>query len=744
MFLIAHVALLLASLAFSGHGRRLHTSGEPLPGNKFAEGKKWLKASRPAAAFNPSSLGWHSQADRRRCVGCNGPRVARTAARSVSATPCGILRFHSVVSQFGKFRTSSSPLLSASTKRRASGEDWKKLLRLAAPDWPLLLGAFFMLSLAAAGEALQPKLAATALNIALGQADDASIGFRGALVQMFVIGAATAAFTGIRGFLFWISGNRVAKRLRSELFAALIRQPQAFHDEQGPGKLTSRLASDCERVENVISLNVNVMLRQIMQCLIGFCIVLRINAQLAGLIFTGILLRTIWTFFYSKARRRLAKAFQDALTASTGVAEQCISLIKVVRSHGNEDHEKSRYGKKLKQMLTLQIRESNWITGDKIINAGLDTTILASVIGLGSVFLATGLLAQKDLTSFVFYATYLSQVSGQVVDQWADLQRALGAASTVFDYLVLRPLDSPNITRSTGTAAATSPERAKPAEATGVEADVDDSRTQRGAIVFDEVDFSYPSRPASQVFEKLSLSVKAGERVAILGGSGSGKSTIFSLAMHFYQPNHGRVTLDGVPLEHIDETTLRSSIAWVQQEPPLFSGATIRENIAYGLSNASHEEIEAAAREANAYSFIQRLPKGFDTRIGAEGGYLSGGQKQRIALARALVRDPAVLLLDEATSALDPKSARLVQAAIQRASARRTVLFTTHKVAQARDADRIIVMSRGRIVEDGTHEELLECNGAYAGLLQYGDRATEQEAAAVLDSADTECPIVKY
>jgi ABC-type multidrug transport system fused ATPase/permease subunit len=260
---------------------------------------------------------------------------------------------------------------------------------------------------------------------------------------------------------------------------------------------------------------------------------------------------------------------------------------------------------------------------------------------------------------------------------------------------------------------------------------------RRGELIFESVSFTYPSRPTQRVLSKLSLRVPGGQRLAIVGGSGSGKSTIFALALRFYAAGRGRVLLDGQDVLTMDEADLRRQIAWVQQEPPLFPNTTVRENIAYGLVDCPMERIEAAAKEANAYEFVMGLPQGFETRIGAAGASLSGGQKQRVALARALVRDPSLLLLDEATSALDPESEQLVEAAIARAAAERTVLFTTHKVAQARNADRIIVLAHGVIVEEGSHNELLRRNGAYAQLVRAskGGGVSEAEAGALIDQA---------
>lgn len=623
-----------------------------------------------------------------------------------------------------------------SSSKRTRFDEALTLMRLTLPDWPLLIGAFTCLTIAAAGEAILPDLQGTALNAALAIDGSNRVGLRAALYKLGVVGAVTATFTGIRGFLFWMCGARLVVRLRSRLFETLLRQPQAFHDEQGPGEMSTRLAADCVLLGDALSMNVNIVLRQVMQSILSIAFVFRINARLAGLVLAGVALRSVFSHFYANAYRRVAKAQQDALAVSSGVAEQCMSLIKIVRSHGNEHYEGQRYRQKMNHILELERRQATLYGSSRILMGALDILVLTSVIGLGGTLIAMGLLPAEKLTSFVLYVTFISGASSEVVDNWSEIQEALGAATKVFDYLVLRPLDtSANATSVAATSMDTMPPKSLRPTTSPLLEQNSSAADKRGSLTFEAVNFSYPSQPTSQVLEQLSLSVHAGERLAIVGGSGSGKSTIFALALRFYQPNGGKVMLDGVPLDVIDEPLLRSSIAWVQQEPPLFPNVTIRENIAYGLPEASLSEVESAAKEANAYDFIQKLPNGFETRIAAAGSSLSGGQKQRIALARALVRNPDLLLLDEATSALDPESERLVEAAIRRASKRHTVIFATHKVAQARHADRIIVMSQGRIVEEGTHNELLECDGAYAELLRAGNSVSEEEAAALVAQA---------
>lgn len=712
-------SLFLACTVHAGYGRRVYTVGGTQSSSSKAKDvfASLLQQSNRAAAFSPSHVGALARIGD---VSVVGSRIALSGCKRIRAG----------------HRVPRISLCEPVKRRKAYEEAWL-LLRLTLPDWPLLIGAFAALGIAAAGEAYMPALQANALNTALGlDGSNPVSGARSALTRLGVVGLVTAVFTGFRGYLFWICGARLVARLRTKLFHTLLSQPQAFHDEQGPGELSTRLAADCVLLGDAVSLNVNIVLRQLMQTILSISIVLGMNARLAGLVLLGVAFRTVFLAFYSKWYRAVAKALQDALAASSGVAEQCLSLIKVVRAHGNEGNEVKRYSKQVDRLVELEAQQAKLYAGSRMFNGGLDVAMLTCVIGLGGTLAAAGLIPREMLTPFVLYVTFISVASSDVVDNWSDIQEALGSASKVFDYLSPQKFD--NATNNRGTSGTLS--QALKLNETAQEATrkADDylspagSVLQHGALVFDRVNFSYPSRP-SLVIDDFSLSVNPGESLAIVGGSGSGKSTIFALALRFYQPSNGEVLLDSIPLDEFDEATLRSSVAWVQQEPPLFPNATIRENIVYGLSDVTQEQVDMAAKEANAYEFIQTLPNKFDTRIGGAGTSLSGGQKQRVALARALVRKPAILLLDEATSALDPESERLVQAAIRRASEQRTVLFTTHKVAQAQYADRIIVMSHGKIVEDGTHKELLQRNGPYAGLMRAGSGVSEEQAAVVVD-----------
>jgi ABC-type multidrug transport system fused ATPase/permease subunit len=611
--------------------------------------------------------------------------------------------------------TADAAATSAAPPRR---NEWRTLFSLCRPDFALYVLAFAAMTFAALGDALLPQLQAAALNTILLESGGATVS---ALHRLGLVGVGTALATGLRGFVFWLCGVQLTARLRRALFSGLMWKPQAFYDGQPVGALSSRLANDCTKLGDVLSLNINILLRQALQAACGMAVVARLNGKLAALIAAGVIARAAFSAVYARFNRRIAKAQTDAQAASAAVADECLKLIETVRACGTEEEEADRYATKLQKLVNLQGRQGAMYGASRVVTGSLNTGQLVGVLALAAALTQAGVLPRAMATSFVLYSEFIGSATADIADQWSRVQEALGAATEVFSLL---PTDDEAAAIDEERAAAAA-ERADaaPADATAAAAAAAAAADARGRVAFDGVGFSYPARPDVAVLDGLDLAVSPGERVAVLGSSGSGKSTILALLLRFYNPAAGRITLDGDSLAELSAAELRRRVAVVPQEPPLLSGS-IRSNIAYGVE-ASDAEVEAAARQANCHDFITTLPDGYATAVGQNA--LSGGQKQRIAIARALVRDPDLLLLDEATSALDPESERLVEDALRRASADRTVLLTTHSLRFARQlAERIVVMRKGELVEQGTHEQLLARNGEYAALVRAAEQGGER------------------
>jgi len=345
----------------------------------------------------------------------------------------------------GKWKRSTTVVACGSSSSSATGlvaakppvprSPWRTLLKLTLPDLTLIALALVALSLAAVGQASLPALQGSALNAALGLPTSGTEGLRDHITRLAVTGLATALFTGIRGVLFWFCGARLVARLRKTLFDALLAQPQAFHDRQSPGGLSSRLATDCVKLGDVLSLNLNIVLRQALQSVIGVAIICRINMQLAALVLLGVAVRGLLSHFYAKASRALSQAQQDALAASSGVASSCLSLIKVVRAHGTQAAEGRRYDRELHELLAAQQRQGVLYGGSRVANMALSTLLLAAVLGIGSSLVAGGVLPRESLTSFVLYVGFISESAEDIADQWSRTQEAMGAAQEVFGYL---------------------------------------------------------------------------------------------------------------------------------------------------------------------------------------------------------------------------------------------------------------------------------------------------------------------
>lgn len=646
--------------------------------------------------------------------------------------------------------------------------DWRYMGTLVMSQRWLVLASMVTLILAAGCAVAVPHYSSRALNAAAFAQDKAE--FARSLRGMICFNLLASVFTGLRGALFWLAGTHVVAKVRFDLLASLLNQEIAFHDASETGALTSRLASDTAKISNVVSFHVNILFRQVIQALGGLAYLFYLNRQLASVALTGLVFVGGVTTAYGRFSRRISAKVQSALADAGSVAEQSLSLVRVVRAHANEAHERRRYGVKIGESVQLQETQGIAYGLARVIIGWSQALLLGCVLILGANRVFTGQLSGPALTTFVFYTNFVTDASFDVGDQWAKIQEALGAGQKVFELLDREPKVSTKQQRPQHHPASPSATPPSPVESevatdsiqvdfggnqgalvtasVGKEPDIRKAGDisgvspflqatpsgssvggagvgqERGSVEFCSVCFGYPTRPGVPVLDDLSLFVQPGEKVAVVGSSGGGKSTILRLLCRFYEPDAGTICLGGRDLSTYDGNEISKSISWVTQEPQLFP-ISVRENIAYGFADGAYTmaDVENAAMAANIHSFVIGLPEGYETLVGEGGASLSGGQKQRVAIARALIRDPEVLLLDEPTSALDTESERLVQEALDRAAEGRSVILIAHRLATIQRADRVLVMQNGRVVESGKHEELMSLGGVYAGLYKQGEKA---------------------
>jgi ATP-binding cassette, subfamily B, bacterial MsbA len=508
---------------------------------------------------------------------------------------------------------------------------------------------------------------------------------------------------------YWLSatGERAVAGLRRELFAKLLEMPPGFFADRRTGELTSRLTIDIGLVQGVMSHQLAEGLRQGL-ALTGAVIVLFIMQW--KLMFTTLAVVPIVIasgFFFGRRLRRMTTSVQDQVADATAVAEEAFSQIRVVQGFAQESHERERYGARVASVIQTALQRAR----SRAMFFGMLTftafgAVTAVMWQVGRLVLADK-LTPGALMTFLLYAVTIAAAIGALTSFYAAYQEAIGAAERVFQLLET-----------------TSP-IADPVHPVPLPKPV------RGDVEFRDVRFRYHTgNEHAPTLEHLSLHIRPGEIIALVGPSGAGKTTIASLLLRFWDVEGGAVLLDGIDVRELAVHDLRRAVGTVPQEPTLFSG-TVRDNIAYARPDASNAEIEAAAHVANAHEFVARLPAGYDTLVGERGVKLSGGQRQRIAIARAVLKDPAVLVLDEATSSLDNESERLVEAALERLLYGRTTLIIAHRLSTVQRADRLVVLDRGQIVEEGTHAELLRRGGVYAKLFQMQWRDGEDLTAAL-------------
>ena len=564
---------------------------------------------------------------------------------------------------------------------------------LLRPYASRLASAFVFLLIAAAAGLVFPAVLRYLLDAAFEQGD------RGALDRIALGLLGVFAVQGIANYiqvrLLSSSTERIIATLREQTFAHLIRLSAAFFTERRTGELTSRLSSDLALLQSLLGTWLSEFSRQILFLLGGVLMMVFTNPLLALTTLAVVPLVVGAALTFGRALRRASTGVQDRVAEAMGMADEAFGAIRTVQSFTREGEETRRFRGLLQDLVTVAVQRARTRALFFSVVGFVAFGSVAAVLWQGGVQVLAGQLTAGALVAFLFYALFVAAAVGSIATLFGHFQEAIGAATRVFELLDTEP----SVQEAATTTHLTSP--------------------VQGAVSLEAVSFRYADGQPN-VLHEVSLTVAPGEVVALGGRSGSGKTTIASLIPRFWDVTEGRITLDGVDVRALPLQALREAIGMVPQESVLFSGS-IRENIAYANPDATDEDVMRAARAAHACEFIERLPDGWDTRVGERGVKLSGGQRQRIAIARVFLKNPAIVILDEATSSLDTESERYVEQALEELLQGRSTLIIAHRLSTVRRADRVVVIDRGRVVETGSHDELLTReDGIYARLYQIG------------------------
>ncbi|MGJ3264511.1 MAG: ABC transporter transmembrane domain-containing protein [Salinarimonas sp.] len=525
--------------------------------------------------------------------------------------------------------------------------------------------------------------------------------------MLFVVVALLALGSALRYYFVITLGERVVADVRAAVFERLTTLDPAFFDASRAGELVSRLTADTTQVKAAFGASISIALRNVVLLVGAVGLMIWTSPKLSALVLVALPLIVVPIIVSGRKVRRRSRIAQDKLADASAFAAEAVGAVRTMQAFGMERDTARRFARAAEDAYDaarISVRARSMLTGAAIF------LVSASVVGVlwyGAQAVLAGTMTGGTLGQFVLYAVFAASAMGQLSEVYGELAQAAGSAERLGEILEAFP-------------AVKAPEHPRALPEPPV-----------GSVAFEDVRFHYPTRTEAPALEGVSFALRPGERVALVGPSGSGKSTVLQLILRFYDPETGRVSVDGVPVTEADPVALRRRLALVPQEPTIF-GVSVLDNIRYGRPDASEAQVREAARLASADSFVEALPEGYATLVGERGVTLSGGQRQRIAIARAILKDAPILLLDEATSALDAESEHAVQEALDRLMEGRTTLVIAHRLATVRSADRILVMDAGRIVEEGDHDGLVARGGLYARLarLQFSDVDARRSQAA--------------
>lgn len=587
-------------------------------------------------------------------------------------------------------------------RKRASPGELRNLLSLLGPYKGVFFVSMILLFLSSLTGMLFPwlmgKLFGSANPFSSGNGDLSigNLGYTNSVVALLFITFGAQALLSFLRILFSARVTEgVLRDLRIKAFTRLVEAPMSFHHRNKVGELTSRISADITLLEETFTSTIAEVVRQLVMVLAGIALLFVLSWKLSLVMLAVIPVVAVVAVIFGRYIRKLGKQAQAAAAKSNSILEEALTAIVAVKSYTNELFELRRFQSAVSEIRSLSIRNAIWRGAFVSFIIFCIFGSIVVVIWQGVLMVEEGTLMQDDFFAFVLYTIFIGASLGSLPDMYAKLQRASGATSHLME--IIKEPSEPGLEKS-------------------------GEVSLKGEVSFENVSFSYRNRPDIQVLNNLTFNVKPGERVAIVGASGAGKTTITSMLLRFYHPTDGKILFDNIPAKDIPLKALRTNMAVVPQEVILFGG-TIRENIAYGKPGASEQEITDAATRANAMDFIRSFPDGLETIVGDRGIQLSGGQRQRIAIARAILRNPRILILDEATSSLDSESEQQVQIALEALMVNRTSFVVAHRLSTIRSSHKIMVIQNGKLAEMGTHDQLMQIdNGVYRKLteLQFG------------------------